>query len=333
METVSVTIFFIRGDIMVKKRNGAALVIAVIVMMVFMMLGTTLLNVSSFEANTIVSQNKKLQAYYLARAGAESTLKAWKDAPSLSKARPIGLTHTYYLQSDGSYSTTTSTLGSFQINVTKVGTVTTIISTGTFSNVSQKSTLTINQVNNYLMGDSVGWYDFNSGQVNPGNHDHQKGPIVIKPKGTLKYPNKNNYTTTYDADIIYFDCNLGNPDHNKITLVAKIIVTYGTLDIFGNGNSSTYADLFVKVPTVGGISIGNGTTYIDGDGATLNVTGKKYGILYIKVSTGVTERYYYPEESDGISLKTEKSKLVKMNTSDPNYEIPDYTNNYTFIWS
>lgn len=320
---------------MLKKRKAAALIMAVVVMMVFTILGTALLIVSSSEANIVSLQSKNMQAYYFARAGAESTFTAWKNAPSAGKSRPLGDSPTYYLQSDGSFSTTSTSLGKFQVKVTKSGDITTIISTGTYSNtdIKQTSTVTITQINNYLFGDTVGWYDYNSGQVNPGNHEHKKGSIVVKPKDHIKYPNKNDYTTTYDADTIYFDCSLGGPDHNKITLLTNVVVTYNSLEIFGNGAAAANSDLFLKVPTGGGITIGNGSTYLDGNGNTINVSGKKYGILYRWVSSTITERYYYPDEADGISLKTEISELIKMHPSDPNYEIPDYKNSFTYIWS
>lgn len=60
----------------IRNREGGALIMVILVMVIMTILGTTLLSISLAENKQAIIENNRIEAYYLARSGVESTA-AW----------------------------------------------------------------------------------------------------------------------------------------------------------------------------------------------------------------------------------------------------------------
>ncbi|MBU3153367.1 hypothetical protein [Clostridium estertheticum] len=126
-----------------KKSDGSALIVVIMVMVVMMILGAAILNVSISQTMQASNEDKRIQAHYLARSGAEATLNAWKSATS---NKPNGSCGTVYLNNLNQFVNVDSskTIGKFDVTITNPDSVTTIItSKGTVGNVIQTIIVTI----------------------------------------------------------------------------------------------------------------------------------------------------------------------------------------------
>ena len=61
-----------------KKNKGSALIVVLMVMAVMAILGVSILNISLSQTKQAAYEDKRIQAHYLARSGAEATLSAWE---------------------------------------------------------------------------------------------------------------------------------------------------------------------------------------------------------------------------------------------------------------
>jgi Tfp pilus assembly protein PilX len=64
-----------------RNKKGSALTLVMFVMVLLTILGLTLLTVSLAEAKAAIRQEKKVQAYFIAKSGADAYAKAYMDAP------------------------------------------------------------------------------------------------------------------------------------------------------------------------------------------------------------------------------------------------------------
>jgi Tfp pilus assembly protein PilX len=315
-----------------KKRKGAALLVVILVMAVLVILGTAILNISLSETNQAAYEDKRMQAHYLARSGAEAALSAWENSSEADK--PSGAAETVYLDSSNQFvDTSTNMIGKFDVTVTSpagANTDTVITSIGTVGNVTQTVTVTIKtttsqvpvpplSLSDALLGHSLDWYDFTSGQINTEVHPSAPSGKTVKfeAKGGkgLKLPNKNSPAVTYQADKMVFISPVQTL-HNTITLISNIIVFNSTVD-FSNKNEKE--KLVLKYPSPGGF----------------NISGTTYGVVYFQ-NVG----YYF---QNGVELKTQSditSKLIKIPITDiTNYNNPYLSGNtqtistYSIIWN
>jgi len=230
---------------MIPKRNkGSALIVVIMVMTILTILGTAILNISLSETKQASYEDKRIQAHYLARAGAEATLTAWEDADNDSK--PSGTCETVYLDNSNKFVDTPSTNRNFYVIVIKQGDDTVISSVGSVENVQQTVKVTIKPVTvtvpippqDAVPGENLGWYIFNSGQINTGVNTSGKGKIVtLKAKKSLKIPNKNSPAATFEADQMVFNSQI-QILHNSIILSAKLITFNEPVDFSNNGNGN-----------------------------------------------------------------------------------------------
>lgn len=328
---------------MLKKRKGAALVAAIAIMAILTILGTTLLNLSLFETNMIARQNRKMQAFYYARAGAETVIKPFISSSVVTK--PISGTVKFNFQ-NGIFTTTTSDTPDCKVTLSTSGNTVTIISIGTYLKESKTVKVTMNKIEPSY-GHDLEWYDRNSGHIKEGDHStHVKGSVVIKPDhdNSLKFSNSHDNDAVFRADAIFLDTDFETPDHNKLTLVSETVVLTGNVSIFSagsslSGHSTDNADILLKLASgkgivVGAIKAADGTYLYDVADRSL-----KYGMLYRKVSSTGDDnidykRYYFP---DNTSLRFDTlvgtSKLIEMKSDDPNWNVPDYNSIYKIIWS
>lgn len=238
-----------------RSKKGSALVFVLLLMALLMILGASLLSVSSSESVQISYENKRIKAYYLALGGAKTALEAWKSAQYNSTAIPTGDCDTVYLQPSGAFDSAkpSTDLGNFKVNVNDGGSGTAVIkSTGNYSGTSQNVVATITYIkNNYVMGhdSKLNWYDYNSGQVNSGSYTYN-GAVVIAPKNYLKLPNSD---AAYQATQLFFECDIDKAYHGNLYLVSSAIVFDESISL----DKKNSGDIIMS--TLNGT---NGTVYI-----------------------------------------------------------------------
>lgn len=299
----------------VKKKKGAALVMVILVMAVMAILGTSILNVSLAQAKEASQEEKKMQAYYLARSGAEAALSAWENPNPSSSGKPAGIAQTVYLNGSNQFVDIQpeGIVRKFDVSVALENGNTVIKSIGTVGNVAQTVTATITPTatqvtipvtvpSEVLLGHNQGWYDFNSGQIITGYHSLADKTKTIKfeaKKGKgIKIPNKNSPSVTYDAYKMVFTSEV-QVLHNRITLISKAISFSGGI-IFSNDGKG---DINLKVPAGQGIS---------------RPEGGIWGVVYIK-----GKGYYFP---DNVVLKNQNDIETKL-TEIPDTDNTDYMDN------
>lgn len=113
-----------------KDENGAGLIMVLVVMMVLSILGVAILNVSLAEVRFSENQEDKLQAYYIARAGAQSVAELIIQQQDLDDFK--------FVSGTSSSNVVNYAGGSFQVNVKDEGSKKyTIESVGTFGTINQ----------------------------------------------------------------------------------------------------------------------------------------------------------------------------------------------------
>jgi Tfp pilus assembly protein PilX len=323
----------------IKKKKGAALIYVLIIFGVMTILGTTMLNVSIAQTRETSYEDKRIQAYYLARTGADATLEAWRN--SSVSGKPSGVANTVYLNinsSDNSrvFETTTSssTLGKFDVTVTppSAGSPNTIItSVGNVGNVIQTATVTIKAntttrdipptpSSDAVLGSTLNWYNFKSGQINTNASSHMKAPAnkTVKFEAQdlkgIKYPNKNSPAVTFEADKMLFTSEM-QILHNNLTLVSNVIAFNSGVDFQAKKDGLA---LILKIPVGGGVTVG----------------GVKYGIVYFE-NVG----YYFRDGDKLTSDEDINAKLTRIPSGDSNYSNPylsgstETITTYSYIWS
>ena len=324
-----------------KKKKGAALIIVIVVVTVMVILGATVLEIGLGEVKQAAHEDKRLQAHYLARSGAEATLKAWEDPKNTVK--PIGKCQTVYMDSTNQfgYSPSAKMIGKFDVEVTINGDDTIIKSVGTVGGVAQTVTATIKAETttvqvpaDIINGDALNWYHYESGQINTGNKGNI-GPKQPCPKGKkvkleaqggkgLKLPNKNSPAVEFESEQLLFFSTL-QILHNDITTVSKL-VAFKQVDQFTNNNGS--GSLTLKI-------LDNGYSPINepiGEG--------NWGVVFFG-----EDGYYFKDIPDGVVLQYEadiQSQVIAGNLvriTDPTLKNPciyGYSKSittYSIIWS
>lgn len=234
---------------MPKKNKGSALIVVIMVMVIMTILGAAILNISLSQTMQASNEDKRIQAHYLARAGAEAALSAWKDADNDNK--PSGVSNPVYLNSSNVfvYTQTANMIGQFDVNVSPVeqGKDTVITSKGTVGNVTQTVKVTIKEVTisvpipplDPVYGKDLNWYSFNSGQINTNDNIMSgKGKnVIVEAKNSLKIPNKNSPAANFEADQMQFLSQI-QILHNSIILSGKLIDFNVPVDFSNNGNGN-----------------------------------------------------------------------------------------------
>lgn len=224
----------------IRDEKGAAMIVALLVMIVLMLLGTALWQYSTADTIHVARDEQRMQAYYLARTGADAALQAWEESPS--NAKPLGTSKTLYLDAaTGEFTENpTEEIGHFTVTITELNGETIIESIGEVRGLTQKVTVKI--LSAYKYG-HPGWYDETSGQFNTGGKE--PGAIIFRTKqagnstNALKNPNK---TLTFCADGLFFDSPLGMPLNGTTYLCAETIVFDQPIGIGKNG------ELFLTLP-------------------------------------------------------------------------------------
>ena len=243
-------------------------------------------------------RSTRMQAYYLARAGAEATLQAWKQSGKTNK--PVGNSDALYLDKDTN--TFVSTLptnsgGRINVSVNTIGNTTTIVSTGEVNGISQRANVTI--VADYLFGHTLNWYSENSGQIQapttyvaPSNPPGIHESVILRAKDTgnnlqtIKDPTT---ATTFEAMVLFFESPLKT--FEPIHLIAETIVFDETVTMKNSGSGND-GQLVLYVPEKPSLGISMGIQ-IDG-------TTKRYGKIYFKKSVVVN----HPTKAEDISGKS-----------------------------
>lgn len=196
-----------------------------LVMLVMSLLGTALWQYSVTDTIHVSRDQERIQAYYLARAGADATLQAWLQSPSGS--RPEGTGDPVYLHRDGSFVTTdpgADKAGEFTVTVTNEadGSVT-ISASGEVNGLTQRVMITLSY--SFVYGHNLGWYHENSGQMNTGaGLAVATQPVVVDAtSGKVKLPSSGS-EVTFVAPALFFASDLDGPFHHRLNLKAETIV-------------------------------------------------------------------------------------------------------------
>jgi Tfp pilus assembly protein PilX len=304
-----------------KKRNGSALIVVIMVMAIMVILGTAVLNIGLSETRQASHEDKRIQAHYLARSGAEAALSAWKNPGNIVK--PSGVCSPVYLNSSNQFvdvePSTSNMIGKFVVTITNPDSITAVItSVGTVENVMQTTKVTIktlttqitNQQGPTVSGDSLSWYDSNSGQASVGTHQNgTSGVTVLVRDPGLKVVHG---TPVYQADTINFTTSIWNFKY-PLTLKAGMLIFNNPIDTNRKGNNDGRLILQV-LPS-----------------ASVNRTGEigQWGRVEYK-----SQWYYY---SDGTQILTDDDfdSLNKIPTTDPNFpgSSKQQISNYSITWS
>ena len=302
-----------------KKNKGSALIVVIMVIAVMTILGMSILNISLSETMQASNEDKRLQAHYLARAGAEATLSAWKNAPIGNK--PVGACSPVYLNSSNQFVNVSSNMiGKFDVEITNPNSVTTIInSVGTVGEVVQTTTVTIRTITTEITdpigatvsGVSLNWYGSNNDQVSAGTHEiGPVGTTVLVGGSGLKIVHG---PAVYQADTINFTTDIKN-FHHPLTLNAGTIIFNKLI----NTNTKKGGYLILKVLPSAAV------TRTDKPG--------QWGRVEYN-----SQWYYYPNILNGTEIKTDADfdKLDKIPILDPNF--PDapkqQISSYSITWS
>jgi hypothetical protein len=317
-----------------KKNKGSALIVVIMIMVVMTILGMAILNISLSETKQASNEDKKMQAHYLARSGAEATLSAWENPANVIK--PSGVCDPVFLNNlnEFVYVQPANMIGKFKVEIKKVGGVTTIISEGTVGNVKQTVTVTLKEVTTTVprpplgtvTGESLDWYAYNSGQINTGvNTPGPSGKVVtLKAKNGLKIPNKNSPAAIFEANQMQFISPI-QILHNSIILSSRLIAFNVPVDFSNNANGK--GALVLKVLGDGYTS--NGSHFPNPVGV---VFFENVGYYFKNMVGGVILR-----KSSDIQSQVTANNLEKI--TDPNFKNPflstptETITSYTIIWS
>ncbi|MBZ9688551.1 hypothetical protein G9F72_019670 [Clostridium estertheticum] len=304
-----------------KKNKGSALIVVIMVMVIMTILGTAILNISLSETKQAAYEDKRIQAHYLARSGAEATLSAWKNPANVIK--PSGVCNPVYLNNSNQFvdiqPSTSNMIGKFEVTIANPDSVTAIItSVGTVGNVIQTTTVTITTVTTQITdppgptvsGASLNWYSSNSGQGSEGNHVHgDNGVTVLVSDPGLKLVHG---PVNYQADAINFTTGIWNFKY-PLTLNAGMLIFNNPIDT--NRNGSNDGKLILQVLPSASVP-------------RTDKTGQ-WGRIEYK-----SQWYYYSNDTQ-ILNDADFSSLDKISITDPNYpgSPKQQISNYSITWS
>jgi len=301
-----------------KKNKGSALVVVIMIMVVMTILGGAILNISLSQTKQAAYEDKKMQAHYLARSGAEATLSAWKNAPSNKK--PIGQCNTVYLNNLNQFVDGPSNMvGQFDVTITKPDSDTAIItSKGTVGNVVQTTTVTIATVTTEITapagptvsGAELDWYSSSSGQAIVGTHKPgPSGVTVLVSDPGLKVVHG---TPVYQADTINFTTDIWNFKY-PLTLNASMLIFNNPIDTNRNGKND--GRLILQVLSSGSVT-------------RTDKTGNWGRIKY-------NSQWYYYSNNTQILTDADFNSLDKIPSTDPNFpgSSKQQISSYSITWS
>lgn len=138
----------------IKNEKGATLPLVLMVMVVLMILGTILLFLSVTEARQVAREEKNMQAYYIARSGADAIAKHIinnkDEATNLINApesNPVYLVNGEF-ESDYIENPADDIVGSFVVDITQEDKKIIITSTATVDGFNKIVSLTLNKTTN-----------------------------------------------------------------------------------------------------------------------------------------------------------------------------------------
>ena len=288
-----------------KDERGIALPVVLMVMIVLSVLGTALWQYSTADTVQVTVDEKKMQAYYLARAGAEATAQYIRNNPS-SAATLINdpKTDPMYM-SDG---TNDYGNGTYEVDVTGDPNNVKIESTGTVNDVKQTVVITLTPTggvpttpSNARSATDLDWLNGQSHVINHGTHEPVVFPVSYL-AGNLQDYLKVNQDAEFEASSMYFERYV-QINSCTLTLHADEIIFRDDVELNTQGHnySSLYLDISdhgtdgADIAELGGIS---GTTY----GKVYFIGGIKYDNGTVVLSPGA---YYFPINS---SLPTDKDQ-------------------------
>lgn len=143
----------------IKNKKGATLPLVLIVMVILVILVTILLFLSVTEARQVEIEEKNMQAYYIARSGADAVAKHiienTNEAINLINAPqsdPVYLVNGEF-ETDYTENPTDDVSGSFVVDITQEDTKIIITSVATVEGFNKSVSLTLNKTKNgYKMG-------------------------------------------------------------------------------------------------------------------------------------------------------------------------------------
>ena len=233
---------------MLRNEKGAAVPLALVVMLILSLLGTVLWQYSVSDTIQVARDQQRMQAYYLARAGADATLQAWLQSPP--EDRPTGTGNTVYLKNDGSFVETDPgemKQGEFAVTVDpqEDGSIK-IVSVGNVDGLTQRVTVTLSS--SFIYGHTLDWYDSSSGQMTTGESlPVATLPVILEANsGKIKLPSSGS-TVTFEGPALFFDSDLDGPFHHRLNLIAETIV-FGQSASFGIRMKKDEGKLFLYVP-------------------------------------------------------------------------------------
>lgn len=263
-----------KGGVLMKQtvsyQNGSTLALVLIIMTVLVILGTAILNVSSSENKFAKKQENKIQAYYIARSGAQSIAEFMLKDPGTAKDF-IGKTSSPNNQiAGGSFTVSVvDDLANKVVNISSVGTF-----AGTQQTVKIKVTRSIAGIGGLFQHAIAAKQNFTvsnpagTGIVIEGSVASKNGTIDLGTHGYCSLP------PVYDPTMIFPPIVLP-PDMSPA-------LSY----------NSTYAEIINSktIPSVSGspkyIRVGNPDGYINIRNDTIKITGN--GIVHMYVNGDIT---------------------------------------------
>ena len=239
--------------------------------------------------------------------------------------KPSGTCKPVFLNSSNVfvYDKPSNMIGQFDVNVISSANKnkdTVITSVGTVGNVEQTVTVTIKPVTTEIpisqgpkvTGDTLKWYNPNSGQASVGNHTiGDKGVTVLVSDPGLKVVHG---TPVYQADIIRFTTGIWNFKY-PLTLKVGMLSFDSTITISTNRNGGNDGRLILQVLPLASV------TRIDKSG--------EWGRIKYK-----SQWYYYSDETE-IVTDADFNSLDKIPITDPNFPSSDkqQISSYSITWS
>lgn len=125
---------------MKRKHNGSSLVLALGISLSLLILIMAVSTTLSAETKTSVNQQKKIQAYYIARSGAEATAK-W--ITTMTPDEDTRFNNSFFPLHSNNNSLGNNTNGTFDLRITKQSEKITVISTGKIDNITDTVALVL----------------------------------------------------------------------------------------------------------------------------------------------------------------------------------------------
>jgi len=295
-----------------KNERGTALPMVLVVMIVLSLLGTALWQYSTADTMQVTADEKKMQAYYLARAGAEATAQYIRNNPdSASTLINDQKTDPVYM-SDG---TDDFGNGTYEVDVTGDPNNITIESTGTVTNVKQTVVIKLTLTNgipitpsNARSATDLGWLNGQSQVIEHGTHDPVVFPVSYQ-AGNLQDYLKVNQDADFEASSMYFERYV-QINSCTLTLHADEIIFRDDVELNTQGHNQSTLSLDISKHGT------DGTDIVEIGGIPGTIYGKVYFVGGIEDENGTVlspGAYYFPINS---SLPADKDQYIPFEPND-----------------